>query len=368
MRKTGSWIWALGLMSGTSIDGIDAALIRTDGETIREFGPTLTRPYNTGLRASIRSALGRRKAESGLVRAITRCHAEAVDELLERHPEFCGKVSLIGFHGHTLTHLPGEGVTLQIGDGTWLARETGIDVVWDFRSDDIAAGGEGAPLAPLFHRALSGTLERPLAVLNIGGVANLTWIGEESDEDPIAFDTGPGNALLDDWISGATGEAFDRDGRYSRSGTVCADHVETVLDHDYFRRPPPKSLDRLDFDVEAVRSLSVMDGAATLAQITCRSVALGLRWLPEVPKHWLVTGGGRRNPTLMQGLKTALGVPVRPVEAVGWDGDALEAQAFAFLAVRFRRGLPTSIPSTTGVPWPVCGGRHCEAPRDRTGG
>lgn len=346
---------ALGLMSGTSLDGIDAALIETDGERVAAFGPALTVPYDDGLRERLRAVLGGAGPVAAVERALTEAHAAVVRRLLDEHGVSRRSVAAIGFHGHTILHRPREARTWQIGDGALLARSTGIDVVCDFRSNDVAAGGEGAPFAPLYHAALARDLERPMAVLNLGGVGNLTWIG--SDRPPIAFDTGPGNALIDDWVRRHTGQPFDTGGALGRSGQVDPVILDRLLANPYFDRPPPKSLDRLDFDLAAVEGLSPGDGAATLAAFTCRAVARGLAHLPAPPRHWLVTGGGRHNLALMEGLRQTLGVPVEPVETAGWNGDALEAQAFAFLAVRSLRGLPLSLPTTTGVPRPTTGGR-----------
>ena len=268
---------------------------------------------------------------------------------------------MVGFHGHTILHCPAERRTWQIGDGALLAYRLGLDVVADFRSADVAAGGEGAPLAPLFHAALAATLPKPLAVLNIGGVANVTWIG--GPEEILAFDTGPGNALIDDWVRRHTGAAADLDGAFARAGAVSAAHVENFLASPYFDRLPPKSLDRDDFRGTLPTGLSLEDGAATLTEMTAAAVAAGTRHFPAPAEQWLVTGGGRHNPALMEALGRRLNVTVKPVEAVGWHGDALEAQAFAYLAVRSLEGLPLSLPSTTGVPEPTCGGRLFKAPR-----
>jgi anhydro-N-acetylmuramic acid kinase len=330
-------------------------LIETDGERIAAFGPKLTVPYDDDLRERLRGVLGGTGPVAKVERALTEAHASVVRRLLDANGIAPDTVGVIGFHGHTILHRPQDGRTWQIGDGALLARLTGIDVVCDFRRGDVAAGGEGAPFAPLYHAALAGDLARPVAVLNLGGVGNVTWIG--ADRPPIAFDTGPGNALIDDWVRRHTGRPYDDGGALGRAGRVDAAVLARLLDNPYFDRKPPKSLDRLDFDLAAVEGLSVPDGAATLAAFTCQAVARGLAHLPAAPRRWLVTGGGRHNAALMQGLRAALGVPVEPVEAAGWDGDALEAQAFAFLAVRSLGGLPLSLPTTTGVPNPTTGGR-----------
>jgi len=350
---------AVGLMSGTSLDGIDAALAATDGAAVFEPGPFLTLPYGSVLRDALRGILGGAAAPARIAdieRQLTDAHADAVRRLLAEAGLAPGAVDVIGFHGHTILHRPAEGRTWQIGDGARLARALGIDVVCDFRANDVAQGGEGAPLAPVFHAMRAAGLARPLAVLNIGGVANVTWIGSEGT-DPVAFDTGPGNALLDEWTERATGSRFDRDGALAAAGRVDDGVLETLLGDPYFGRPPPKSLDRIDFSLETLSGLSPEDGAATLAAFTCEAVARAVALLPGAPGRWLVTGGGRHNPVIMVGLRSRLARPVDPVEAVGWQGDALEAQAFAYMAVRSLDGRPLTFPTTTGVAAPATGGR-----------
>lgn len=344
---------ALGLMSGTSLDGIDVALIETDGQQRVAPGPALTVPYPADFRERLRGVLGGVGSVGEVEAELTRLHAEAVAAFRARHPG--GAIDLVGFHGHTILHRPAEHRTWQIGDAALLARLLGIDVVGDFRSADVAAGGEGAPLAPLYHAALAASLEKPLAVLNIGGVANATWIG--AGGEIIAFDTGPGNALIDDWARRHTGQAADLDGALARAGHAAEEPIVRFLGHPFFARRPPKSLDRDDFRDAVPQGLSPADGAATLTEMTAAGVAVALRHLPAPPREWLICGGGRRNPAVMAALARRLGAPVRPVEAVGWDGDALEAQAFAYLAVRSTRGLPLSLPTTTGAPAPTRGGR-----------
>lgn len=344
-------------MSGTSLDGVDAAWIDTDGETVKAFGPTLTIPYDSGLRTELRRILDcaatLRPDDPGLLHAVARLtdyHAQAVKAL--GHP-----ADLIGFHGQTILHQPDCRRTWQVGDAAGLAAQTGLPVAHDFRSADVAAGGEGAPFAPVYHAALARNLPKPLAVLNIGGVANITWIGRQGEL--IAFDTGPGNGPLDDWISRHTGQAFDRDGALARSGQVNQGVLQRLLGHPYFKRPAPKSLDRLDFSAALTASglahLSPADGAATLVAFTAGAVAAAQ--FPEPPRQVLVCGGGRRNSAIMQALAAALRVPVEPVEVQGWNGDVLEAQCFGFLAARVVAGLPLSFPGTTGVPAPLPGGR-----------
>ena len=347
-------------MSGTSLDGIDAALIETDGTTIARLGPWLTTPYDDDLRERLRDALGVTGPVDDLARDMTLAHAEAVRALLIGNGREPGDIRVVGFHGHTIDHRPADGVTRQIGDGALLAAETGIDVVADFRAADVAGGGEGAPFAPLYHAALCQGMERPVCVLNIGGVANLTWIGE--NDALLAFDTGPGNALIDDWVRRHTGGTMDTDGVLAASGTARPSTVAAYLDDPYFTRAPPKSLDRLDFTLGNVAGHAPADGAATLVAVTCAAVARAVDHLPAPPKRWLVTGGGRHNPVIMASLSAMIAASVDPVERVGWNGDALEAQAFAFLAMRSLTGLPLSLPTTTGVAQPTTGGRLFSAP------
>ncbi|HUK61637.1 MAG TPA: anhydro-N-acetylmuramic acid kinase [Stellaceae bacterium] len=346
----------IGLMSGTSLDGIDAAFLTTDGRARIERGPFLTRPYAPQFRARLRAVLGGVGDVAGVERELTELHAEAINAL--RTENALGDVDLVGFHGHTILHRPREGRTWQIGDGALLARLTGVEVVNDFRSNDVAAGGEGAPLAPLYHQALAGALARPVAVLNIGGVANVTWIGAEED-DLLAFDTGPGNALLDDWMLQHTGRPLDEGGAMARQGRVSEAHLARFLANPYFARRPPKSLDRDDFAGAMPEGLSPADGAATLTAMTAAAVAAGARHFRAPAGRWLVTGGGRHNEALMAALRTRLGVPVEPIDAaLACDGDALEAQAFAYLAARSVEGLPLSLPSTTGARTSVRGGKR----------
>ena len=348
-------LWALGLMSGTSLDGVDAALVRTDGVRVLEFGPFRTEPYEPAFRERLRAVLGGKGDVAGVECDLTGIHTAAVKALLREAGGV--KADLIGFHGHTILHAPEAHRTWQIGDGALLARQTGIDVVHDFRSADVAAGGEGAPLAPVYHAALAGELERPLAVLNIGGVANVTWIdGPPAAPELIAFDTGPGNALVDDWVHRRDGRLYDADGALAASGRVDADALARLLDHGYFGRRPPKSLDRDAFSTAPVAKLSGPDGAATLTAFTAHAVARAVAHFPAPPRRWLVTGGGRHNKTMMASLARVLPGTVEPVEAARWNGDGLEAQAFAYLAVRSLRGLPLSFPGTTGVGRPTAGG------------
>jgi anhydro-N-acetylmuramic acid kinase len=355
---------ALGLMSGTSLDGIDAAIIASDATSVMEIGATASFPYDEKFRDSLRGCLGKALNKPGVADVateLTRRHVDAVRQLLTQAGLQAGDIDVIGFHGHTTLHRPQDRLTVQIGDPALLAQETGISVVGDFRSNDVSQGGEGAPFAPLFHLALSQSLEKPVAVLNIGGVANVTWIADGgSKEEPniLAFDTGPGNALIDDWVKQTIGRPMDEGGRLARGGRVDEDALARLLDNAYFGRTPPKSLDREDFPdaLQVVSALSPQDGAATLSAFSVGAIVRGVEHLAQPPKRWLVTGGGRHNATLMAMLNEKLGVAVDPIEAIGANGDALEAQAFAFLAVRSRYGLPLSLPTTTGAPRPLSGG------------
>jgi anhydro-N-acetylmuramic acid kinase len=362
-------VLAIGLMSGTSQDGVDIALIDTDGEKISHFGATACRPYTKAERTLLRSAtaaaanLTERNARPGVVAAaedlVNDAHVEVVQSFLDSNGLQPANLAAVGFHGQTLLHRPERRLTVQIGDGRVLAERLGIPVVYDFRAADVAAGGQGAPLAPIFHQALVRRLgaEPPVAVLNVGGVANVTY----TDGDQlIACDTGPGNALLDDFLRLQTGQPLDVDGRHAAAGRVNADMVARLLQHPFFDLPPPKSLDRNDFRQwagDALDGIDVDDGAATLTALTAVSVAAIVPLLPRAPRTWIVAGGGARNPTLMRMLAEQLApAKVETAHAAGWSVDSLEAQAFAYLAVRSLRGLPITFPSTTGAPHPLSGG------------
>ena len=349
---------AIGLMSGTSLDGVDAACLDTDGERVQAFGPTLTIPYAAALRASLRRLIDLgQAAPPALVREIE-------DELTDIHARAVLALGIpadiIGFHGQTVLHAPERRLTWQIGNAQRLSERTGLPVAHDFRQADVAAGGQGAPLVPIFHAALAAGLPRPLLIVNIGGVANVTFLGPEGGDARhalLACDTGPGNALLDDWMAGRTGTPIDRDGLAAVAGTPDEALLASLLAHPFFARPAPKSLDRQAFagTLALLAQLSTADGAATLAAFTARAIAS--LPLPAMPVRVLVAGGGRHNPAIMAALAAAMPAPVAPVEAAGWDGDALEAQCFAYLAVRVKLGLPLSYPGTTGVPAPQRGGR-----------
>lgn len=359
---------AIGLMSGTSLDGVDVALIETDGTAIFAFGPTGYQPYDEPERALLRRALAdgaglsERFARPGVLTAaealVTERHAATVESFLASNHVDPTSIDVVGFHGQTVLHRPDAKLTVQIGDGEALAARLKVPVAYDFRAADVAAGGQGAPLVPIFHQALARGLDRPhpIAILNIGGVANLTWV---DGGDPVACDTGPGNALIDDFMRMRTGCPYDDNGDVAATGRVDEDFIARMLAHPFFAAPPPKSLDRNDFALANVRlpALSVADGAATLAALTASAVARVAAHLPKPPRTWIAAGGGARNRTLMRMLAERLApATVETANAVGWSADALEAQAFAFLAVRTLKGLPITFPATTGGPRPLAGG------------
>lgn len=364
---------AIGLMSGTSLDGVDVALIETDGrDYVRPLGGHYL-PYPAELKDKIRKLFGKTERDENLdavEREITLLQAQAVREFISR--ENLTAIDVIGFHGQTITHKPKEGLTWQLGDGALLAKETGIKVVNDFRAADVKAGGEGAPLIPLYHQALAraADIELPAVFLNIGGVGNVTWIGEEEDSI-IAFDTGPGNALMDDYMRVSFNKAHDENGNVASQGNAHFDLIQKWLDNDYLNKVPPKSLDRgflpeknkayvnADmniWDVAEVWDLPREDAMATLAQLTASTIAKASDHFPAPAKAWYVCGGGRHNLYLMNLIEAAVNANVRSINAVGYNGDTIEAEGFAYLAVRHLLDLPLSLPSTTGVKEPMRGG------------
>jgi anhydro-N-acetylmuramic acid kinase len=358
---------AIGLMSGTSLDGVDVALIETDGKRVKAFGPSGYRPYTEKERGLLRQALTeavnlpQRDARPGILReaerAVTIAHAEAVATFTAQNRISRKDIDIVGFHGQTVLHRPAQKMTVQIGDATALARAIQIPVMHDFRAADVAAGGQGAPFVPVYHRALAQSLERegPMVVVNIGGVSNITYI--DGADTLIACDTGPGNALLDDYMFRTKGEPFDCDGRTAAQGAADEAWVAQALEHPFFALPPPKSLDRNDFASLILREMPPVDGAATLTAFTAAAIAGIVPLLPKVPRSWIVAGGGARNLTMMKMLRERLApATVETADALGWSGDAIEAQAFGFLAARGLKGLPLSYPATTGVPTPMTGG------------
>jgi anhydro-N-acetylmuramic acid kinase len=366
-----TWLSAVGLMSGTSYDGVDVALINTNGEDIGRTGPTLYRPYSEEERGLLRHAMAaaanlsdRAERPGPLADAealVTQSHAEAVEAFLAANGMRASDIAVAGFHGQTVLHDPDRRLTVQLGQGDMLASRLGIPVVYDFRAADVAAGGQGAPLVPVFHRALVRLLDlpEPIAVLNIGGVANLTYI---DGVELIACDISPGNALIDDFVRLRTGSPQDSEGRAAAAGQVDEAVVEGVLAHPFFAKPPPKSLDRNAFhrwiaEDDKLSGKSLEDGAATLTAVTAAAIARAVALFPRAPKSFIVAGGGIRNPVLMRTLAERVApASVATADAVGWSADSLEAQGFAYLAVRSLMGLPLSFPTTTGVPKPMPGG------------
>lgn len=346
---------AIGLMSGTSLDGVDAALLETDGHEFVHPAGFVSLPYTEAEREAIRANFGKAERNARAETIVTDRHIEAVRALLKQEKVAAEDVEVVGFHGQTVYHNPAQRVTVQIGDAVRLAREIGIQAVADFRSADVKAGGQGAPLLPLYHaaRVRGDNTEPPVAVLNIGGVANVTWIGADKI---LAFDTGPGNALIDDWVKSHGCGDYDKDGMYASKGTINKKILEKMLAHSYFDAKPPKSLDRDAWDVSALKGLSCEDGAATLAAFTVEAVKRATEFFPERARQWLVCGGGRYNAFLMDYLGIVLAAPVNKVEKVGWNGDAVEAEGFAYLAVRSLLGEALSLPETTGIPGPLTGG------------
>jgi anhydro-N-acetylmuramic acid kinase len=360
MSDKGELETAIGVISGTSMDGIDVALIESDGETQLKTGRSATFPYPPEvaqrLRAVVADLSEAQAPQLELERLVTDAHVAAVEAFLTQFSITREQVALVGLHGQTILHRPRDGLTRQLCDGARAAAALKIDVVSDFRSADVAAGGEGAPLAPVYHAAMAAGLERPLMILNWGGVGNVTYLGPQGEI--IAFDTGPANALIDDFLILRRGLAFDENGALGAAGRVDAEALAALMSDPYFDRPAPKSLDRNHFNAAAasVKRLSDADGAATLGAFTVESTAAALKHVPQAPARWLVGGGGRRNPNLMLRLSQRLQVKVEPVEAIGFDGDSIEAQCFAYCAIRSRRSLPISFPTTTGAPKPMTGG------------
>jgi anhydro-N-acetylmuramic acid kinase len=355
---------AIGLMSGTSLDGIDVALLETDGDGIVVRGPSQTFGYDEEQRALLAraleqaSALTDRNARPGdlaeIERQSTLWHAQAVHSFCDKLSVTPSDISIIGYHGQTVLHRPEKALTVQLGLGALLAKQTGVPVAYDLRAADMRAGGQGAPLVPVYHRALAGFVaERPVAFVNIGGVANVTWIG--ADGELVAFDTGPGNALIDDWMIQHTGVARDEGGMAGLSGRAHESVVAQFMGDSFFERPGPKSLDRNSFHSIHLEGLSVADGAATLATVTARSIAASQSHFPEEPQAWVICGGGRYNGAIMKNLRRLL-PNVQAAEAYELNGDAMEAEAWAYLAVRSVRGLPLTFPRTTGVAKAITGG------------
>ena len=365
---------AIGMMSGTSLDGVDVALIETDGKRIAGFGPSGYRPYAESERAVLRRALEEaptmadRDARPGILaeaeRVVTVAHAEAIAAFTAQNGIAREDIDIVGFHGQTVLHRPHEALTVQLGDGVQLAGLTGLPVVYDMRANDMAHGGQGAPLVPAYHVALARSQAAewrgmfPVVFVNIGGISNITYVPESGD--PIAFDTGPGNALIDQWVSREGGVPFDDGGRIASEGQIDLMTIDRYLENPFFEKSGPKSLDRLDFTLDTMGRLELSDGARTLAAVSARSILKAVDHLPEKPRLWIVCGGGRKNPYIVNDLRagaSAQGARVMLAEDGGWNGDFTEAEAWAYLAVRARKGLPLTYPSTTGCTEPISGGR-----------
>lgn len=361
-----SLLTAIGLMSGTSLDGVDVALIETDSERIVRPGPAGYRPYAPAERALLRQALAEagalqdRTARPGAIgeaeKMITAAHAEAVETFLSENAIARRGVAIVGFHGQTVLHRPKARLTVQIGDGKALATKLRLPVACDFRAADVAAGGQGAPLAPAYHRALAENLDvkKPVAVVNIGGVANLTFL--DGERDPVAFDTGPGNAPIDDLVHTRSGASHDVDGALAAKGKPDEGVMARMLADPFFAARPPKSLDRAAFARLPLEHLSLEDAAATATATVAAAIVRAFDHLPQRPATLIIVGGGARNRTLLAMLKARAGIPVSRADDVGWRPDSIEAEAFGYLAVRTLNGLPLSFPTTTGVPKPTNGG------------
>jgi anhydro-N-acetylmuramic acid kinase len=361
-------VTALGLMSGTSMDGIDLALVTTDGEGLVQRGAGGFVPYDAAFRRRLTEALetakaiARREERPGdlaeVEREITLRHAQAVREFLAKQ---AARPALVGFHGQTVLHRPLQALTVQLGEGALLANDTGLPVVYDMRAEDMRHGGQGAPLVPAYHAALAASLPQelrrwPICFVNIGGISNITFVPETGD--PIAFDTGPGNALIDQWVQREGGIPYDAGGAVAAEGGIVRAVVERYLDSPFFANAGPKSLDRLDFTLDGVAGLELTDGARTLAAVSAEAIHAALAHLPEPPRLWIVCGGGRKNPHIVGDLRSLARATAEVVlaEDAGLDGDAMEAEAWAYLAVRSRRGLPLTFPTTTGCRAPAGGG------------
>jgi anhydro-N-acetylmuramic acid kinase len=367
---------AIGLMSGTSMDGIDAALVRTDGKAMVERGSMGFYPYDANVQDTLKQALveaknltHRDERTDFLKEAetlITQLHVEAVKAFLEENKMSASGIDVLGFHGQTVLHRPDQALTVQLGDGHALTKATGIDVVYDMRAKDMQHDGQGAPLVPVYHQALAASLpdvfkeKFPVVFVNIGGISNITFIGEEL----IAFDSGPGNALIDQWVQSEARIPYDQGGMIAAEGNVSNALVTKYLENQYFEKPLPKSLDRNDFLPPKSGEITVEDGARSLAYISAAAILKSIDHLPDTPKLWIICGGGRHNPHIMsdlQKLAEETNSQVIKAEEAGLDGDAMEAEAWGYLAIRSLEGLPLTFPKTTGCKHPVTGGVFAHA-------
>lgn len=350
---------ALGLISGTSMDGVDIALLETYGITVQKFGPSMTVSYSDQLRQHLQQLVAHHQHEMQdhllLEKQVTEFHAAVVEQFMNQYHLATENIDVIGFHGQTIIHRPDEYITWQLGNGGLLANSTGIDVVCDFRRSDMSRGGQGAPLLPVYHQALFHDQPSPTVIVNIGGVSNVTYLGEQ--ESLLAFDTGPGNAFIDDLVLKHTGKPYDAGGLIAQSGHIHHERIEQALQQPYYDQQPPKSLDRYSFSVDQlVKDLSFEDAVATLTYYTAKTIAESNRFFDQEPQQWIIAGGGRHNKTIMSLLNELVSGSVVPIDQFNIDGDCLEAQGFAFMAVRSLQGLPISFPGTTGVQSPLTGG------------
>jgi anhydro-N-acetylmuramic acid kinase len=369
---------AIGLMSGTSMDGIDVALVHTDGDAAVERGAFTCVPYDHAFRDRLKEALELAKAitrreerpgeMAAIERELTLRHAQAVRQFLAENKLTAADVDVIGFHGQTVIHRPDEALTVQIGDGALLARETGIGVVYDMRANDMRFGGQGAPLVPAYHAALARGLQEgklPVCFVNIGGISNLTYIG--ANGEIVAYDSGPGNALLDQWVETHAGIPFDQGGMIASEGRVISELADRYLDAPFFTADKRRSLDRNDFLPPSGADAELADGARTLAYVAAAAIIKSAGHLPEKPALFIICGGGRLNRTMMRDLaELAAGQDAEVISAedAGFNGDGMEAEAWAYLAVRALDGLPLTYPGTTGVSAAVTGGIHAAPERE----
>lgn len=349
-------------MSGTAMDGIDVALIETDGYGHVKQLVFQSKMHDTDLRGQLKSCMNQTTYDPMIEDQFTMAHLPIINEVINHAGLSYNDIDVIGFHGQTTHHDPDIGLTVQMGNGDLLAQETNIDVVYRLRHDDMKNGGQGAPLIPVYHQALSQQtdLDFPIVVLNLGGVGNITWL---SHDTMIAFDTGPANALIDDWVLRHTGQPYDNHGNIASSGTICHKTLDAFLSHPYFDKPYPKSLDRNDFPTIDHNAMSLADGTATLSAMTTHSVAKGIELCPQKPNAIYVTGGGRHNGFMMKEIERLTSVPTYSVDQLGWNGDTMEAEGFAYMAVRQLINEPISFPTTTGCKSPTVGGTLVRAKR-----
>tara|TARA_A100000164_G_scaffold234726_1_gene208441 strand:- start:12244 stop:13323 length:1080 start_codon:yes stop_codon:yes gene_type:complete len=344
---------AIGLMSGTSLDGVDIALLKSDGVSIMSIGPFDSVPYQARFKQRLFNQLGQVSVPKALEEELTLIHANVICDFMKINNISKSDIDVIGFHGQTIYHNPKEKLTFQIGDGCLLAKLLDLKVVNNFRLSDVENGGQGAPLVPIYHQTLAKDIKKPLAIINIGGVSNVTFIG---NQELIAFDTGPGNAPLDDIVFKRLGLSFDKNGEIAQSGVINKSILKKFLSHSFFARPPPKTLDRNSFNYRDLLDCEIEDALATVIEFIAKSISKSQDYFPQVVDNWYVSGGGSYNITLMKAISEALNFDVFPVNKLGWNADALEAQAFAFLAVRSLLGMPISFPNTTGVSKAMTGG------------